>query len=57
MKSLIGVTTCHAYRDRADSIRPNLGAEVSKEQADVRYFLGRGEKQRGLKMDSARSIE
>jgi len=37
-KILIAVTTCHAFRDRADAVRETWGAEV--EGADIRYFLG-----------------
>jgi len=44
MKILIAVTSCHAYRDRADAIRATWGPEV--EGADVRYFLGAGAAQR-----------
>ena len=39
-KTLIAVTTCHSFRDRADAVRSTWGAEV--EGADIRYFLGRG---------------
>src|ERR1035438_3326518 len=39
-RTLIAVTTCHAFRDRADAVRATWGAEV--EGADIRYFLGRG---------------
>jgi hypothetical protein len=39
-KTLIAVTTCHAFRDRADAVRQTWGAEV--EGADIHYFLGRG---------------
>jgi|SRR5579862_9195170 len=44
MKILIAVTSCHAFRDRADSVRATWAKEV--EGADVRYFLGKGEPQR-----------
>src|ERR1700676_3278116 len=44
MRTLIAVTTCHAFRDRADAVRQTWAQEV--EGADVRYFLGRGEAQR-----------
>lgn len=43
-KILIAVTTCHAFRDRADAVRQTWAPEV--EGADVRYFLGQGEAQR-----------
>jgi len=42
VKTLIGITTCHPYRERADSIRNTWAAEV--EGADVRFFLGDGPK-------------
>ena len=44
MKILIAVTSCHAYRERADAIRATWAPEV--EGADVRYFLGKGAAQR-----------
>jgi hypothetical protein len=43
MKTLIAVTSCHAFRDRADAVRATWGPEVSPETADIRYFLGAGE--------------
>jgi len=39
--NLLAVTTCHTFRDRADAVRETWGTEV--EDADVRYFLGRGQ--------------
>lgn len=45
MKTLIAITSCHAYRERADSIRETWAAEA-KDFADVRYFLGAGEAKR-----------
>jgi hypothetical protein len=44
MRTLIGITSCHAYRDRADAIRATWAPEV--EGADVKYFLGKGDSQR-----------
>jgi hypothetical protein len=44
MKTLIAVTTCHAFRNRADAVRETWGAEVAG--ADTRYFLGSGTAQR-----------
>lgn len=44
MKTLIAVTTCHPFRDRADAVRATWGKEV--EGADIKYFLGQGEAQR-----------
>jgi hypothetical protein len=41
-KTLIGITTCHPYRDRAAAIRNTWAREV--EHADVRFFFGRGPK-------------
>lgn len=43
-KTLIAVTSCHPFRDRADAVRATWGPEV--EGADIRYFLGAGETQR-----------
>jgi len=44
MKTLIAVTTCHGFRDRADAVRKTWAPEV--QGADVRFFLGNGPKQR-----------
>src|ERR1700728_3835682 len=40
MRTLIAVTSCHAFRERADAVRETWGREV--EGADILYFLGRG---------------
>jgi hypothetical protein len=45
MRTLIALTSCHAYRDRADSIRETWAQEIG-EHADFRVFLGRGEAKR-----------
>jgi hypothetical protein len=44
VKILIAITSCHAYRDRADAVRQTWGSEVVG--ADIFYFLGRGESKR-----------
>jgi hypothetical protein len=44
-KTLIALTSCHAYRDRADSIRETWAQEIG-EHADFRVFLGNGEAKR-----------
>ena len=43
-KTLVAVTTCHSFRDRADAVRQTWGQEVagSGANAEVKYFLGRG---------------
>jgi len=43
MKTLLAITTCHPFRDRADAIRNTWAQEV--QDADVRFFLGAGDKQ------------
>ena len=43
---LIAVTSCHAFRDRADAVRSTWGQEVPGAGADIRYFLGRGTAER-----------
>lgn len=40
-KTLIAVTSCHPFRDRADAVRATWGVEV--EGADILYFLGQPE--------------
>jgi len=42
LRQLIAITTCHPYRDRAAAIRNTWAREV--EDADVRFFFGRGPK-------------
>lgn len=44
-KVLVALTSCHAYRDRADSIRDTWAPEL-RDHADFRVFLGRGEAKR-----------
>ena len=44
LKTLIAVTSCHAFRARADAVRETWGGEVAG--ADVRYFLGEGTAER-----------
>lgn len=46
MKTLIAVTSCHSYRDRADAVRATWGQEAAAAGFDIRYFLGAGVQKR-----------